>query len=145
MLCVPGVIFLFCHVAEQEVTLVHVARVLPSTVMLSDAMPLAELAETAMLALPLIVAPFIGELIAMVGGAGGVAPEADGVPVLEVEGVPVLEVEGVPVPEVEGVPVLEVDGVPVLEVEGVPVLEVEGVPVLEVEEVAELMPNPARM
>ena len=25
MLCVPGVIFLFCHVAEQEVTLVHVA------------------------------------------------------------------------------------------------------------------------
>ena len=25
MLCVPDVIFLFCHVAEQEVTLVHVA------------------------------------------------------------------------------------------------------------------------
>ena len=25
MLCVPGMIFLFCHVAEQELTLVHVA------------------------------------------------------------------------------------------------------------------------
>jgi hypothetical protein len=39
MLCVPSVIFLFCHVVEQEVTSVHVAYVLPSTVIVIEAMP----------------------------------------------------------------------------------------------------------
>jgi hypothetical protein len=80
------VIFLPRQVAEQEVTLVHVAKVLPSTVIVIDAMPLAEFAETATLTLPLIVDPFTGDLIVTVGEVGVL------VPVLEVEVVPVLVV-----------------------------------------------------
>jgi hypothetical protein len=148
------VIFLFCQVAEQEVTLVHVVKVLPSTVIVIDAMPLAEFAETATLTLLLIWDPLTGALIVTIGGVGVLV-----VPGLEVEVVPVLVVPVlvvpvlvvpvlvvpvlvVPVLEVEVVPVLVV---PVLEVEVVPVLVVPLVPVLEVEVVLEVMPNPARM
>ena len=69
MVCVPTLIFFFCHVAEQDFTLVHVASGLPSAVIVIDAMQLAESAETAILALPFSVLPFVGVLIAMLGGA----------------------------------------------------------------------------
>jgi prevent-host-death family protein len=84
---------------------------LPSTVIVIDAIPLAESAETATLTLPFIVDPFSGELIATVGG-GLVVPvlvvPVLVVPVLEVEIVPVLvaPVPVVPVP-VLVVPVLK--------------------------------------
>ena len=73
MVCGPCVIFFFCHVAEQEVTLAHVVRVLPSAVIVIDATPIAELAETAMLTLPFGVDPFVGELIVTPGGGESVA------------------------------------------------------------------------
>ena len=73
-------------------------------------MPLVEYA------LPFIVDPFSGELIATVGGVG----------VLVSEVVPVLVV-------------------PVLEVEVMPVLEIKVVPVLQIVVLELLMPNPARM
>jgi len=47
-----------------------VAKILPSTVIVIDAMPLAEFAETATLTLPLIVDPFTGELIVTVVEVG---------------------------------------------------------------------------
>jgi hypothetical protein len=138
------VIFFFCHVAEQEVTLVHVASGLPSTVIVSFAMPLAEFADTAMLALLLIVAPLIGEVIVIVGGVGMVAPGVDVVPVLAVVVVLGLKEEGAPGPEEEVVPVLAEEVVPVLEEEVVAVPEEEVVAVLE-GLLLEVIPNPARM
>jgi hypothetical protein len=82
MLCVPCVIFFFCHVVEQEATLTHVARGLPSAVIVIDAMPFAEFADTAILALPFNILPFVGELIATLGaetdvGAGVVTDTLD--------------------------------------------------------------------
>jgi hypothetical protein len=72
MVCVPLVSFFFCHVAEQEVTSIHVARGLPSAVIVIDAMPIAELAETPMLMLPFGVDPFFGETTATLGGESDV-------------------------------------------------------------------------
>ena len=67
MVCVPFVSFFFCHVTEHVVTFSHVVRVLSSPVIVIDAMPMAEFAETAMLTLPFGVDPFVGELIATLG------------------------------------------------------------------------------
>ena len=72
MVCVPCVIFFFCHVVAQEATPAHVARGLPSAVIVIDAMPFAEFAATAILALPFRTLPFDGELIATLGAATGV-------------------------------------------------------------------------
>lgn len=69
IVCVPCVIFLPCHVTEQEVVFVHVCSGLPSTVIEIDAIPLLSLAEAAILTLPfpLSVVPFDGALIATIG------------------------------------------------------------------------------
>ncbi len=72
MTCVPFDIFFFCHVAEQEVTLAHAARRFPSAVIAIDAMPFAEVAETAILRLPFTEVPLVGELIVMLGAEAGV-------------------------------------------------------------------------
>ena len=72
MLCVPCVIFFFCQVVAQELTLAHVARGLPSAVIVIDAMPFAEFAETAILALPFNTLPLVGELIATLGAEADV-------------------------------------------------------------------------
>ena len=68
MVCVPCEIFFFCHVAAQDATPAHVARGLPSAMIVIDAMPFAEFAATAILALPFTTLPFDGELIATLGG-----------------------------------------------------------------------------
>jgi hypothetical protein len=73
--CVPFDTFFFCHVAEQEVTLVHVARGLLSPVIVIDAMPIGELAETAMLMLPFGVDPFVGESTVTLGGEADVVAD----------------------------------------------------------------------
>jgi len=75
MVCVPLDSFFFCHVAEQEVTLAHVASVLLSPVIVIDAMPIAEFAETAILMLPFGVDPFVGELIETLGGGSVVVAD----------------------------------------------------------------------
>jgi hypothetical protein len=67
MLCAPLLIFFFCQVVAQEETLKHVASGLPSAVIVMDAMPIVELAATAILTLPFGVAPFVGELIVTLG------------------------------------------------------------------------------
>ena len=59
----------------QEVTLAHVARGLPSAMMVIDAMPFAELAATVILALPFTTLPFVGELIATLGAETGVGAD----------------------------------------------------------------------
>jgi len=56
---------------EQAVTLVHVARELPSPVI--NAMPIAEFAETPILMLPLTVAPLLGGLNCYAGGWADIA------------------------------------------------------------------------
>lgn len=59
---------LFLPSRGHEVTLVHVARVLLSLVIVIDLMPIDEIAEMAILMLPFAVDPFVGELIATLGG-----------------------------------------------------------------------------
>jgi len=67
--------FFFCQVVEQTVTLLQVARGLPSPVMVIDAMPAAELAETPTLTLPFATAPFFGESIATLGAEAGIVTD----------------------------------------------------------------------
>jgi hypothetical protein len=72
MLCVPWLIFVLFQIAAQAVVLVHVARGLPSTMIVIDAMPPARLAEVVILTLLLtILAPFFGELIVTLGAPSG--------------------------------------------------------------------------
>ena len=71
IVCVPCDIFFFCHVAEQEATLVHAAKGVPSAVIVIDLMPFAEFADTVILALPFNTLPFVGELIATLGAGTG--------------------------------------------------------------------------
>jgi hypothetical protein len=86
MVCVPIDISFLLHVAEQEVVLAHVARELPSAVIVIDAMlVVASVAGVAILTLPFCVLPFVGELIVTFGELGeGVV----GVGVLVVEVMP---------------------------------------------------------
>ena len=55
----------------QDATLAHVAMGLPSAVIVIDAMPFAEFAETVILALPFTTLPFDGELITTAGAETG--------------------------------------------------------------------------
>jgi hypothetical protein len=77
MLCVPLLIFFFCQVVAQDETLKHVERGAPSAVIVMDAMPIVELAETAILTLPFGLAPFVGELIATLGAEAEVAASVE--------------------------------------------------------------------
>ena len=70
MTWVPFVIFLPGHWVLHEVVLVHLLRVVLSPLMVIDEIPLASLAEVAILRTPLLltVVPFTGELILTAGG-----------------------------------------------------------------------------
>jgi len=65
IVCVPSLMALPCHVAEQKVTLLHVYTILLSPLMVIYLILVASPAMTAKLALPLPlrVLPFAGEVI----------------------------------------------------------------------------------
>ena len=62
-------------IAAPALTSAHRARGLPSATRLSDATPVAEIAATAILALPFTTLPFVGELIATLGAETGVGAD----------------------------------------------------------------------
>ena len=91
IICVPGETFLPCHVKEQELELLHVARGAPSPLRVMDVIPFVSLAEAAILMaeLPLNTVPFAGEVIETLGGVGddGAYGAGGGTVVVDVVGV----------------------------------------------------------